>query len=256
MNMRTLFVMSILMLMIFGILPVSAASNLVVESKEFTTVGENATFDFYLDTVPDGLVGAIYLIHIDDDSVARITDVKFPPWVLLKANSPNLNNDVWIKLLAQPAIPKGSSNVYVGSVIVTSQKKGSTPITVQLSQPTDLHNLKYWFEDINGNVINVTVIPGKISVQGSGSSVSSTVVPTSGSTTVSPSVVKTLPPTSSGIPPSVSPLISPEISRTSSVLSTVTALPSVPAKSPVSLPVIIIGGILGVLLYIRSTRKN
>jgi hypothetical protein len=257
MEMRTLLVMSILFLMIVGILPASGASNLMVGSKDFTAAGEIATIDLYLDTAPDGLVGGIYLIHLQDDSVARITDIKFPPWVLLNANSSNMNNDVWLKILAQPAIPKGSSNVYLGSVVVTAQKAGNTPITVQLSNPADVRNLKYWLEDVNGNVINVMVIPGMITVRGSGSEVSSTIASPSGSTTVPlPGIttVKTsgsITSSPSGLPPGL-----PANSTTPSGALSMTSLPSTPGKSPVSLPIIFMGGVLGALLYIRTMRKN
>ena len=161
---RTFVAISILLLMVLGIAPVSAVSNLTVGNKEFSSVGENATIDFYLDAVPDGLVGGKYLVHITDERVASITGVKFPPWALLKASSTNLRNDVWLKILAQPAISKGTSEVYLGSVVVTAKKTGSTPVTVQLSDPTDIPKLHYRFEDIGGKIISINVIPGVITV--------------------------------------------------------------------------------------------
>jgi hypothetical protein len=241
--------------MIFGIIPSSAVSTLSIGNKEFSTVGENATIDFYLDVVPDGLVGGIYLVHLEDDSIASISDVKFPPWVLLKANSSNLQNDVWLKVFAQPPILNGTTNVYLGSVTVTAHKKGSTPITIQLSDPTDIRNLKYWFEDMKGNIINIKVIPGMITVKGTNTDSVSTTAPSSGLITENPSVSRTLPlsPTvistrSTIVPPAGSTPFSPSVPTT--------VLPSTPEKTGLSLPLILIGGILGAVCYFRRSKKN
>jgi len=210
-----------------------------------------------VDVVPDGLVGGIYLVHMEDDSIASISDVKFPPWVLLKANSSNLQNDVWLKVFAQPPILNGTTNVYLGSVTVTAHKKGSTPITIQLSDPTDIRNLKYWFEDVKGNIINIKVIPGMITVKGTNTASVSTTAPSSGSITATPSVSRTLPLSGSPTVISTRPIIVPPSGSTPFLPSVpTTVLPSTPEKSGLSLPIILIGGILGAVCYFRRTKKN
>jgi hypothetical protein len=257
MNIKTLVLMSILLFLLFCIIPSSAISTLTIGNKEFSTVGENATIDFYLDVVPDGLVGGKYLVHIDNDSVASISDVKLPPWALLKANSSNLQNDVWLKVFAQPSVIKGTKNVYLGSVIVTAHEKGSTPITIQLSDSTDIHNLKYWFDDVNGNVINMKVVPGVITVQGTNSipssstgSPSGTVITSSLNSTKVSSINSTTVPSSSltNVPSTSSPKVPSTSSRT--------VIPSTQAKSSLSLPLILVGGILGALFYSKRTKRN
>lgn len=256
MNIKTLVLMSILMIMLFGIIPSSAISNLTIGSKEFSAAGESATIDFYLDSVPDGLVGGKYLVHIDNDSIASISDVKFPPWALLKANSSNLQNDVWIKVFAQPSIVNGTKNVYLGSVVVTALKPGSTPITIQFSDPTDIHNLKYWFDDVNGNIITIKVIPGIITVKGTNSRSSSTTGNLSGSITPSPLSSTIVPSTSSTKVITTSSTIVPSTSsiKVSSTSST-SVIPSTQQKSSIPLPFILVGGVLGALLYSKRMKR-
>jgi hypothetical protein len=245
--------MSILMLMLFGIIPSSAISTLSMGNTEFSAVGESAMIDFYLDVVPDGLVGGNYLVHIENDSIASISEIKFPPWVLLKANSPNLRNDVWLKVLAQPPIMNGTTNVYLGSVKVTAHKIGSTAITIQLSDPTDIRNLKYWFEDVNGNVISIKVIPGMITVKENESTSDSTTALLTGSKTLPPSVSTTVPRSGSITVPST---VSSSDSTTNPPAVSTTVPHSTPEKSSIPLLVIFIGGILGALLYFQRWRKD
>jgi hypothetical protein len=254
--MRTVVLLSFLMFMLFGIIPSSAISTLAIDNKEFSAAGESATIDFYLDSVPDGLVGGKYLVHIDNDSIASITDVKFPPWALLKANSSNLQNDVWIKVFAQPSIVNGTKNVYLGSVIITALKPGSTPITIQLSDPADIHSLKYWFENVNGNIITIKVIPGTITVKGTYSLSSSTTGNLSKSITSSPLSSTTVPSTSSTKVITTSSTIVPTTrSIKVSTTSSTTVIPSTQQKSSIPLPFILVGGVLGALLYSKRMKR-
>ena len=257
MNMRTLFFMSTLMLMIFAIIPASAFSTLSIGNKKLSAVGESATIDFYLDVVPEGLVGGKYLIHIENDSIANISDVKFPPWVLLKANSSNLSNDVWLKVFAQPSIVNGTTNVYLGSVKVTAKKIGNTPITIRLSDPTDIRNLNYWFEDANGNVMDIKVIPGMITVGGTNSDTGLTPVPSSETITLVSSVSTTVPSSgSTTYPPTVLTTVPPSGSTTFSPSGSTSVHPTTPEKSSLPLFVILIGGILGALCYLKRSKRD
>ena len=148
----------------FGLLllacSVSAAPTLSVGSAQVSGAGDTATVDLVLDRADTGLAGYNVTVSVADPSVGTITDIAFPAWSALHANTTMPSGSVtYTTLDLMNTVRAGNTAVPLGTVTIRGRSAGSTRVTVTINQMSADGGANIW----------PAVIPGTFTV-GSGSS--------------------------------------------------------------------------------------
>jgi len=151
-----------------------SANTLTLGNANLQNVGDTGWVDLSLDAAPpQGLAGYSVTFTIIDSSIADITDVRYPGWVVqgFSSRSPGTNNvnirvaDVGDAVNAQTPGP-----IYLGSVQVQGLAEGTTDISVTANE----------VDAEDGSPVNLSVTKSSIAVQLPPGSIQVTCTPVSG----------------------------------------------------------------------------
>lgn len=138
----------------------ASASTIIVSPGSITGPGMAGTVDVTLDSADQGLSGFILSVYPEDPSIVTITGATFPSWASLSEATPGTGAAFTIRALdLNEAIAPGASNVQLVTLNLQGVAGGTTRIMVQATQ----------VDDDQGNAIDATISPGKVTVGGGSS---------------------------------------------------------------------------------------
>jgi PKD repeat protein len=129
----------------------AAASIVSIENVQVNSVGETASTNLTLDSVPAGLAGYNISVSIADPSIATITGLTFPQWAILNKTRTfpsSLATFAAVDLTDQ--IQPQSTQVPLGNLTFQGLKKGSTAVQIIVNR----------MDDDSGNPVSPSVRSG------------------------------------------------------------------------------------------------
>lgn len=129
--------------------PTISVDNATVAPNQTTTVG------VALSEAPNGVAGYQVVVSVDNQTVAAITEASITD----SFGFQNTNrSDGQVTLVASDTnsnVESGATDILLGTLTLSSQETGRTPLTVQVNQ----------FDDDNGAIVNTTTQSGTLVVE-------------------------------------------------------------------------------------------
>jgi len=145
-------------LIIFGIFSLASAvsaTTLTVGSAEVSAVGDTATIDIMLDSVPAGLSGYSINVTIADPAAATITAVSYPSWAAMIQTSTLPSTDCKIRATdLDEVVQAGATDITLATLTLQGLDGRSTPVTARV-------NL---MNDDDDNVLSPAIVAGTFAV--------------------------------------------------------------------------------------------
>jgi len=149
--MKTISILTLMLVALSLFFSSAAASIVSIENGQVNSVGETASMNLTLDSVPAGLAGYNISVSIADPSIATITGMTFPQWAILNKTRTfpsSLATFAAVDLMDQ--IQPQATQVPLGNLTFQGLKKGSTAVQIIVNR----------MDDDSGNPVSPSVRSG------------------------------------------------------------------------------------------------
>lgn len=134
-----IFLLTLVTAALLCVIPAAALTTVqAVPSSVTLGVGETATVDIVIDTLPEGISGAKMDVSLSNGAVADITDITYAGWALLGVKEGLPADNVLLKAAdLQREVGPGATDVIFATLTITGVSSGTTSVEINVLKLDD-----------------------------------------------------------------------------------------------------------------------